>query len=69
MTLSAKLLFTLLLFSAQISLAQSTLPPSPEMQRAYHQGTRDKNGAPGKNYGKTQQIIALKLPSIRRQSN
>lgn len=51
----------LLIFSVQISFAQSTLPTSPEMQHAYHKGTRDKNGAPGKNYWQNTADYSIKV--------
>jgi len=61
MTISAKLLFILLFFPVQFSLAQSTLPVSPEMQRAYHKGTRDKTGIPGKNYWQNTADYSIKV--------
>jgi len=45
-----KFIPVIFVFFIQVSLAQSVLPPSPEMQNAYRKGSRDKNGAPGKSY-------------------
>ena len=63
-----KLLPVLLVFLIHVTWAQSVLPDQPEMQRAYRNGTRNKNGEPGKNYWQNQTDYNIKIsfdPSTR----